>query len=156
MNQHEPWAAQIEAVFSDIAQTRMVGVPVMNDALGVAMRGACVTDGWRMGVLVTPWFMNLMAVAPDDDAPARVGEKRNLALPSGAYEAIRGYEEAIGFYWSVSLFSPMFEFATMEAAIATADAAMAEIMTAPAPPEPDVQPALSRRALFRLPREDAA
>ncbi|NOW44220.1 [NiFe] hydrogenase assembly HybE family chaperone [Novosphingobium sp. SG751A] len=150
------WAARVEAVFADIAQTRMAGVPVMNTALGVAMRGACERDGWRMGVLITPWFMNVLAFGPDDEAPARVGEKRHIALPSGAYEAIRGYEEALGFYWAISLFSPMFEFETMEAATATGDAAMAEIMTEPQAPEPELRPALSRRALFRLPCEDAA
>lgn len=156
MKPAEPWATQVEAVFADIAQTRMAGVPVMNDALGVAMRGACERDGWRLGVLITPWFMNVLAFGPDDEAPARVGEKRHIALPSGAFEAIRGYEPALGFYWAISLFSPMFEFETMEAAIATADAAMAEIITAPPAPEPEPKPALSRRALFGLNREDAA
>jgi [NiFe] hydrogenase assembly HybE family chaperone len=156
MSESQPWAPQVEAVFADIAQTRMAGVPVMNDALGVAMRGACERDGWRIGVLVTPWFMNVMAFATIEEAPARVGEKRHIALPSGAYEAIQGHEQALGFYWSISLFSPMFEFATMEAAIATADAAMAEIMAAPEPVEPEPKPALSRRALFRMTREDAA
>lgn len=161
MKSVEPWPARVEAVFAEIAQTRMTGVPVVNDALGVAMRGACAHDGWRLGVLITPWFMNVMAFGPEDEAPARVGEKRPVALPSGAYEAIRGHEEALGFYWAISLFSPMFEFATMEAAIATADAAMAEIMAEPEPesapePQPEPKPALSRRALFRLPREDAA
>ncbi|MBB3954594.1 [NiFe]-hydrogenase assembly chaperone HybE [Novosphingobium sediminicola] len=155
-DQAEPWASQVEAVFADIAQTRMVGVPVMNDALGVTMCGACERDGWRLGVLITPWFMNVLAFGPDDEAPARVGEKRHIALPSGAYEAIRGHEEALGFYWAISLFSPMFEFETMEVAIATADAAMAEIMTTPPAPAPEPKPALSRRALFRLNREYAA
>lgn len=164
MSQPEPWITQVEAVFADIAQTRMAGVPVVNPALGVAMRGACAHDGWRLGVLITPWFMNVMAFGPEDETPAtgtsaRVGEKRHIALPSGAYEAIRGHEEALGFYWAISLFSPMFEFETMEAAIATADAAMAKIMTAPQQepaPRPEPKPALSRRALFRLNREDAA
>lgn len=155
-DQAEPWASQVEAVFATIAQTRMAGVPVINPALGVAMCGAGERDGWRVGVLITPWFMNVLAFGPEDEAPARVGEKRHIALPSGAYEAIRGHEEALGFYWAISLFSPMFEFETMEAAIATADAAMAEIMTAPPAPEPEPKPALSRRALFRLNREDAA
>lgn len=159
-------AARVEATFAMIASTRMAGVPVMNPALGVAMRGMCRHGGHDMGVLVTPWFMNLMAFPVEAGSPGRVGEKASLALPSGAYEAIRGHEDELGSYWAVSLFSPMEQFADMDAALATADAAMAELMTAPEPepapekvePQPKAQPAMSRRGLFRLARaaEDAA
>jgi hydrogenase-1 operon protein HyaF len=123
-------AARVEATFAMIASTRMAGVPVMNPALGVAMRGMCRHGGHDMGVLVTPWFMNLMAFPVEAGSPGRVGEKASLALPSGAYEAIRGHEDELGSYWAVSLFSPMDQFADMDAALATADAAMAELMTA--------------------------
>ena len=151
--------ARIEAVFAEIARTRMQGVPVLHPGLGVAMRGLQAHGEGRIGVLVTPWFMNLL-VFPATDPASRVGEKRVLALPSGGYEAIWAHEEALGGYWAVSLFSPMFEFADMEAAIATADAALAEILTAPAPPPepapaPSLQKPLSRRALFGRPPEGA-
>jgi [NiFe] hydrogenase assembly HybE family chaperone len=152
-----PLAARVEAVFRVIAATRMAGVPVLNPALDVAMRGLCRHGAHDLGVLVTPWFMNLMAFGIDAEFPVRVGEKMDLALPSGAYEAIRGHEAELGGYWMVSLFSPMDDFESMEAAIATADAAMAEIMTPPeAEPEtPPPAPAISRRGLFRWARDDA-
>jgi [NiFe] hydrogenase assembly HybE family chaperone len=54
--------ARIEAVFAGIATTRMAGVPVLNPALGVAMRGWQAVEPFELGVLVTPWFMNLLAV----------------------------------------------------------------------------------------------
>lgn len=151
-------AALIEATFAHIAATRMAGIPVLNPALGVALRGFQDHGAYRLGVLVTPWFMNLMAFARGEEAPARVGAKIMLALPSGAYEAVRGHEDALGAYWSVSLFSPMGDFADMETALATADAALIEVLAAPQPqpaPEPEPQPAVSRRALFGL-REPAA
>lgn len=148
--------ARIEAVFAGIAATRMAGVPVLNPALGVAMRGWQVVEPFELGVLVTPWFMNLLAV-PQAGGPTavRVGEKAHLALPSGAYEAIWSHEAALGGFWAVSLFSPMDEFESMEAALATADAALAEILAAPEPePEPTLPEAahapVSRRGLFRL------
>lgn len=152
-------AARVEAVFRTIAVTRMAGVPVLNPALDVAMRGMCRHGGYDLGVLVTPWFMNLMVFAIDGETSVRVGAKMDLALPSGGYEAIRGYEGELGGYWMVSLFSPMDDFESMEAAIATADAAMAEIMTAPEtatePLSPPPAPAISRRGLFRWARQDA-
>ncbi|NBC35232.1 [NiFe]-hydrogenase assembly chaperone HybE [Novosphingobium sp. FSY-8] len=150
-------AAQAEAVFADIAATRMAGLPVVHPGLSVAMRGAALHEGCVVGVLVTPWFMNLVAF-PAQAETRRVGEKAMLALPSGGYEAIWAHEPALGGFWTVSLFSPMFAFADMDAAIATADAAMAEVMTAPPPPAPAPEPQMpaavqapvSRRGLFRL------
>lgn len=151
-------AAQIEATFAHIAVTRMAGVPVLNPALGVALRGFQAHGAHHLGVLVTPWFMNLIAFATAEEAPTRVGDKTMLVLPSGAYEAIRGHEAALGAYWAVSLFSPMGDFADMDTAIATADAALAEFLAAPEPapaPAPKPQPSVSRRALFGL-RGDTA
>ena len=164
-------SARIEGTFTRIAATRMAGVPVMNPALSVAMRGLRRHGGHWVGVLVTPWFMNLLLLPVADDGARRVGEKTALALPSGGYEGIWGHEDALGGYWSCSLFSPMFDFADQETAVATADAALAEIMTVakgtvaaaaggdgmaliwagtpPAPPPARTEP-LSRRALFGL------
>ncbi|MEA1648455.1 [NiFe]-hydrogenase assembly chaperone HybE [Nitrospirillum sp. BR 11164] len=167
-------STRIEAAFARIAVTRMAGVPVMNPALSVALRGLHRHCGHWVGVLVTPWFMNLLLVPVADEAPRRVGEKAALALPSGSYEAIWGREDELGGYWSCSLFSPMFDFVDQETAIATADAALMEIMampeagtgddpgddgmamiwagnpSAPPPARPEPSPPLSRRALFRL------
>ncbi|WP_044561258.1 [NiFe]-hydrogenase assembly chaperone HybE [Azospirillum sp. B4] len=166
-------SARIEAAFTRIAETRMAGVPVMNPALSVAMRGLRRHGGHWVGVLVTPWFMNLLLLPVADEGARRVGEKMTLALPSGGYEGIWGQEDALGGYWSCSLFSPMFDFADQETAVATADAALMEIMTvpdaaeaaddgmvliwtgtpvapAPIPARTEPAPPLSRRALFGL------
>ncbi|MEA1672088.1 [NiFe]-hydrogenase assembly chaperone HybE [Nitrospirillum sp. BR 11163] len=124
-------SARIEATFVRIAETRMVGVPVMNPALAVAMRGLHRHGGHWVGVLVTPWFMNLLLLPVADHGARRVGEKAALALPSGGYEGIWGHEDELGGYWSCSLFSPMFDFADQETAAATADAALTEIMAVP-------------------------
>jgi len=151
--------ARVERVFTMIATVRMAGIPVLNPALGVALCGLETFGGHDVGVLVTPWFMNIMAFPLGAPEPVRVGTKRDLVLPSGAYEAIAGFEDELGPYWMVSLFSPMGAFETMEAALATAQAAMVEIMTAPEPEAPPPPPALptrpiSRRGLFGWARGD--
>ncbi len=147
----------VESVFGDIAETRMDGVPILNSALGVAMRGMRRFDAYHAGVLVTPWFMNLMLFPMEKPAtPMRVGYKRNVALPSGMYEAVWSHEDALGGYWSISLFSPMFEFDAMEIAVDTADASMELLFSPPGEDDtPDfseamVQPGAGRDVEQRL------
>jgi len=123
---------RVEAVFADIAATRMQGVPVMHPHLGVAMRGLRRHGAHDVGVLVTPWFMNLVLLPlTQPEKPERIGTTRSFALPSGHYEAMLGHEPALGFFWSCSLFSPMWEFADMEMALATADASLDLVFAAP-------------------------
>lgn len=131
-------AAQVEAVFVHIAETRMAGVPVLNGALGVALRGFQDMAGDRVGVLVTPWFMNLICFPPDGrSAVRRVGTQAGRRLPSGVYDAVWNHEDALGGYWSISLFSPMHQFADMDAAVATADATLALMLAADADEDED-------------------
>ncbi|UAB77845.1 [NiFe]-hydrogenase assembly chaperone HybE [Erythrobacter sp. SCSIO 43205] len=123
---------KVETVFNHIAETRMDGVPILNPALGVAMSEMQRFDAYHTGILVTPWFMNLLLFPMEAQASAmRVGQKRNIALPSGMYEAVWSHEDALGGYWSVSLFSPMFEFAEMDIAIETAKLSMEMMFTTP-------------------------
>ena len=127
--------ARIEVLYGEIAATRMAGVPVLNPALGVAMRGLRrLGEDW-VGVLVTPWFMAFIQIAAEPQQ-RRIGEKCDLVLPSGRYQAIWNHEPQLGGFWSCSLFSPMFEFADQEAALATADAALAEMLGKPGEDEP--------------------
>ena len=120
----------LERVFRDIAATRMQGVPILNPALSVQPVGFQPwASGW-LGVLVTPWFMNLMHLggADPESGPLQPGEKRLLALPSGSYEFIAGEEPGIGRYQACSLFSPMSEFESQAQAVATAEAVMQNLM----------------------------
>lgn len=162
----DPLAAlstRIESQFRLIAETRMAGIPVMNTALGVAMRGLGRVGDKHVGILVTPWFMNILFLplrAPDP-APV-IGAKAQMLLPSGSYEAIWNHEEVLGGYWSCSLFSPMFEFADMDSAVATADAAIEELMAKPEQAEREdvceamVMPAAPRDAATRMAEAEAA
>ena len=88
-----------------------------------------------LGVLLTPWFMNLVLVPLDQErfatsAPG-VGEKVQIALPAGQVEFIVGHEPGFGHSLSCSLFSPVFEFADQDAAEECAKAALVEVLTDP-------------------------
>lgn len=135
---------RLEAVFESIARGRMRGLAVMNNALRVEAVGFCRWQEDWIGVLVTPWFMNAMLLPGAEGAwaPAAVGAVREHRLPSGTYAFIRGREPELGEYESCSLFSPMFQFETQEAARATAQAALQALLR----PEAEDQGQAAQRA----------
>jgi [NiFe] hydrogenase assembly HybE family chaperone len=112
----------LESVFSEIARTRMVDVPILNPALRVEAVGFRVWEGLWAGVLVTPWTINLVLLPGQDtrlDALA-LDEKKEWQFPSGKYEFMGLNEPAIGTCHICSLISPVTEFVTHEEALAVA------------------------------------
>lgn len=134
-------AGQLESVFKRIAATRMAGVAILNPALEVEAVGFRRWNNEWVGVLITPWFMSLICLP----SPASTwydlssGSKRDRELPSGCYEFLTAHEEELGPYLTSSLFSPMFNFESMDQAREVASAVLAEMFTpaaAEAAPEP--------------------
>jgi len=134
----EPTPAALEAVFRHIQAERMRDVPLLNPALEVAAVGFRDWEDYRLGVLVTPWFMSLVLLPGREDEwrGLQVGEKRVYAFPSGAYEFLLGEQADIGRYLSCSLYSPVLEFEDQAAAVATAEAVMRELFSAANLPRP--------------------
>jgi [NiFe] hydrogenase assembly HybE family chaperone len=125
----------------------MQDVPVVNEKLAVKATEFYPWKDYQLGILITPWFMNIMLLPNDSsddklidkqvntthDVPSnkesyKVGATKNHVLPSGSYEFVTGYEESIGFFESCSLFSPMFDFADQETAELTAKEALLALM----------------------------
>jgi len=125
----EAWASRLEAKFSQILIERMVDVPVINERLHVESAGFQEWNGHVLGVLVTPWFMNLLLLPgiEDDWSELKVGFKRSFAFEAGSFEFIMGEEQEIGKFMSCSMFSPMFEFESHDAAMVTANAIVEEL-----------------------------
>ncbi len=122
--------SQLEHAYSLIYQKRMQDVPIVNDKLSVKAVGFRPHNGNWLGVMITPWFMNLMLLPGDEADWSDIVELQSYkhAFPSGQYTFIAGHEGNIGNYQSCSLFSPMFDFADQDAAIETAQAVMSELM----------------------------
>jgi [NiFe] hydrogenase assembly HybE family chaperone len=119
--------------FSGILRTRMNGIPVVNEHLYVSARHFCKWHNDYVGVLITPWFMNLILIPATNKrarefSEYRVGSKHHLSFPSGSYEFTLGAEDRIGTYLACSLFSPMFDFADQNTAEDTAEAVFAGLM----------------------------
>jgi [NiFe] hydrogenase assembly HybE family chaperone len=128
--------AALEAAFRDIAATRMHGVPVLHADLSVQAVGfeAEVDGAWALGVLVTPWFMNLLRLPLQAHTPTTlaVGVSAPRDIGAQRFDFIGAHEGAIGGFEASSLFSPMFAFEDQSAAVATAREVLALLRTPPA------------------------
>jgi [NiFe] hydrogenase assembly HybE family chaperone len=158
----------LEATFRHIAQQRMAGVPILNPALSVEAVGFRPWDEHWLGVLVTPWFMNLwlMPRVVSRWQPIAAGASRHYVFPAGVFEFIGGFESTIGDYQACSLFSPMFDFDHQAGAHDTAAAALEALFDlahreadetgvaadAPAAAAPAARPLSKRDFLFGQPR----
>jgi len=119
-------ARALEAAFRRVLRTQMQDMPMVNPALTVEAVGFRPwADHW-LGVLITPWFMNLWLMPRVLAKWQPIGEResRHYVFPAGVFEFIGGRDLALGDYQACSLFSPMFEFSDAAHARATAVAAL--------------------------------
>ena len=126
-------APLVERVFGHIAATRMAGLPLSNPALRVEAVGFRLWQGDWLGVLVTPWAINLMLLPGGAGAFRVLGldQRQRWCFPSGDYDFMGGCEETLGPYQLCSLFSPAFEFATHQDARHAANAALGALLEPP-------------------------
>jgi [NiFe] hydrogenase assembly HybE family chaperone len=136
----EPWpsdpSAALETLYCEAA-ARMRDLPVYNAALRVQAVGFAPWQGHWLGVVVTPWFMNLTLVPGEAGTwqSLPVGGKRRIRFPAGDYELIGSLDPAVGEFQTCSLFSPMQDFADHDTASLVARLAL-EALFDPAHAEP--------------------
>lgn len=133
-------------VFRSIGETRMQGVPVLHPGLRVEAVAFEAVDDGAFGVLITPWFMNLMWLPFNDAEAVPAGSTRMRELGGERLEFIGAREISFGAYEMCSLFSPMSDFADQDAARETAGEVL-RLLRKPSP-KPDVPLAPSRRAFI--------
>ena len=145
--------------YEHVWQTRMHDMPFVNPALAVETIGFVQLQGDWVGVVVTPWFINLFLVFGGGelwgDIPA--GERRYLNLPCGTLQFIADDDPDIGPYQYCPLIAPVSNVPDMATARQTGRDAMAAVMVPPAPPvveeaPPPAEPEkrdVSRRGFLR-------
>ena len=90
------------------AARNMQGLPMYNAALSVEAVGFREHEGRLVGVIVTPWFMNLAVLpCPADLEAWRKGSPARVSFPSGEYEFMVGDAGDNGLIATCSLFSLM-------------------------------------------------
>ncbi|HSC64174.1 MAG TPA: [NiFe]-hydrogenase assembly chaperone HybE [Caldimonas sp.] len=145
-------AELLQASFESIRRGPMRDVPVLNPAVAVEAVGFRPWQQHWLGVLVTPWFMNLVLLPREPAAwqSVREGESRHHVFPAAVLEFIGARDDRLGDYLACSLFSPMFEFVDHAAARATAEAAL-DALFDPRTREPDAAPGRSLSAAAAVP-----
>lgn len=117
---------KLETVFTDIANTRMAGLPICNEAMRVQAVGFRVWQEHWVGVLITPWTISLVLM-PGDKAPLKMlgaDEKMTWAFPSGDYEFMGLNDPALGACQICSLISPVNDVERHEDAVSIAEQVM--------------------------------
>ena len=120
--------------FQQIGAERILGLPIYNDALTVEAVNFQACEGGLIGVLVTPWFMNIMLL-PEDSSPwqtQELGEKVKYQLESGEQEFVIGEDEEVGRYLFRTVTSPTHCYKKQIAAINNGKKALKALL---APPE---------------------
>ena len=146
------------------AEDAVVSLPVHNAKLRVELTPFETHHEGYVGVVITPWCMNITLLHPEEDARpiGAIGSKREIAFPSGTYEFMSAHLEGFGALETCSLISPMDDFDDPEVARITADAALKGLMQFPDQAEvqnletPKKEPEqLDRRAFLRGGRRTA-
>jgi len=133
-------AGALEDTFRRILRDQMQDMPMVNPALSVEAVGFRPWNEHWLGILITPWFMNLVLM-PRVSAkwnPIGAGESRHYVFPAGVFEFIGARDPALGDYQACSLFSPMFDFADPAGAHDTAVAALDALFDAASRESSDV------------------
>ncbi|MBL1256869.1 [NiFe]-hydrogenase assembly chaperone HybE [Methylocystis sp. Sn-Cys] len=138
----------LAGLYAGVRAGPMRDVPICNDALDVEAIGFRAFGETAVGIVVTPWFMNLIVVP---EPPVASGASVRVAVPAGDVECVSAQLDGFGAILACSLFSPMFEFSDMSAAREAAREAMKALFD---PELLDQKPApkpagLDRRALLR-------
>lgn len=120
--------AAVVAFYQSVAGN-MADLPVYNKQLSIDSTAFRVWEQYDIGVVVTPWCMNLLLLpnASTHLPDVRLGQKFFMQFPSGQYEFICAYDEQLGDYGTCSVFSPMFEFSEQAVAMETATAVLSAL-----------------------------
>ncbi|MBI4989833.1 MAG: [NiFe]-hydrogenase assembly chaperone HybE [Rhodocyclales bacterium] len=132
----------LEAAFRRIESATMADVPILNPALRVEAVGFTRWQDHWLGIVITPWFMNLVLVPGVSESWQSVppGQRLFRKFPSGDFAFLGSDEAEVGEFQSCSLFSPMAQFADQASARDVAHAALAALQRAPTSAQPTIAP----------------
>jgi len=106
---------QISDAFRRIEQNQMQGLPVCNEALTTELVGMRRFGDYWLGVLITPWTLQLLLLPASADAEVlEEGDHRSHAFPQGEVVFMASDNPDLGIYQSCALRSPLHDFPSQE------------------------------------------
>jgi [NiFe] hydrogenase assembly HybE family chaperone len=125
--------------YRDIHRERMQGLPIVHPGLEVEAVGFAPWEEHDLGVLITPWFMNLVLLphGPQyDELPQ--GETVEFRFPSGPCEFTVTRDEVLDPYLSAVLFRTVVDFPSQHFVREVAAEALASLLALPPVDEPKI------------------
>ncbi len=118
-------SAVLEQIYSTIYREQMHDVPVVNPAIQVEAIGFSEWEGQWLGILLTPWFMNVLVIpkvgSPWPELEMGKGKELMLSFPQGEYKFSARVDKGIGSYLCCSLISPVNDWKSHPEAKRTAE-----------------------------------
>lgn len=122
--------------FSQVLAKQRGELPLINPALEVAAVGFVRHQGDWLGVVITPWFLDLFLLSGSGqiwgDIPT--GERRYVDLPCGTLHFIAEDDPDLGPYQHFPLITPIIGVPDMASAVQIAQDAMRTVLVLPALP----------------------
>ncbi len=122
-----PSVEALLAAYRRVDET-MRALPVYNAALQVAAAGFRPFEGGLIGVIVTPWFMNLVRV-PARGAEVEAGVTRESALPAHRVDLVGARLDGAPPFEFRPIVSPMDDFPSQAQVLLTAGEVMDALFT---------------------------
>lgn len=120
---------QLVETFNRIHLENMQGIPILNPAIGIEAVGFQEYEGRVLGVIITPWLMNVVLLPRDgeDWTNMELGHKQPHEFGSRVYKFMINEYEGIGICQTHSLHSPMRNFTSHEQALLAAQESLDEL-----------------------------
>ena len=125
----QEWQDRLETHLNGVYERSMSDLPIVNHKLAVDIVDfSQLKPGRYLGIVVTPWFINMSFKLVDDNGDdlhdsifnQKIGETVQLKFPAGQYEFIVNHQPDLGYYYSCALISDMHTLSTQEDAMALA------------------------------------
>lgn len=141
-------APRLEQVFTQIAESSMVGLPFYRSPLPVKACGFQLFEGQWFGAIITPWMLQLMLLPGPGQhwQYRRANERVALTLPQGEMLFRPGEIAPDLHYLCCSLMSPMDASLSAEQAVALAENSAKMALSLPVRQQSGVN--IGRRALL--------
>ncbi len=142
---------QLVEHFKMVNRERMVGLPLCNPALEVEAIGFREFEDHLLGILITPWFINLVLLSETDAwQDWQQGSKSEWSLPAGPHEFTTSRDDNFQAHLTAVLFRTVQDFPDQETARLIAEEVLEQLFVEPEQsrrPKKSDKP-LSRRELL--------
>lgn len=136
--------AELVRHFQAIYIKHMQDLPIVNPRVEVAAVAFREFEDHELGVLITPWFMNLVLLPAGDAWQASAqGDTTTIDFPSGPMEFTTSRDDALGTYLTAVLFRSVSDLPDSSTARLVAEKVMENLFV-----ETRKQRSLSRRELL--------